>query len=89
MNALPMSRAEFIALLPTPRELQRRRRKAEERRLRVYARLTQLIAAIADQHPGTSLHEVASILPPDEATMLLELIDRLDHESRVYGANLT
>jgi hypothetical protein len=86
MNALSMTRSEFRSLLPPPDEIYKRRRAAEKRRMRVCSKLAALIGEIADAspHPGMSLRELAAILPADEGTFLLELVDRLDHESRVY-----
>jgi hypothetical protein len=86
MNALALSRAEFIRLLPTPEEIeQQQRRRAELRRLAECARLAQLMAEIVDRYPGKPYRQVAAQLGPDEGTYLLELIDRLEIESQECG----
>ncbi len=84
MSTLAMSREEFCALLPTPQQSRRRRREAEQRRLAVCAKLTELIDGITKQHPGKTPREIAAALPVDEATFLLELVDRLEIESQEY-----
>jgi hypothetical protein len=86
MNALSMTRAEFIRLLPTPEEIeQQQRRNAELRRLRVCAELSREIARIVDRFPRMSYRQIAAELGPDEGTYLLELIDRLEIESQECG----
>ena len=82
MNTLALStRPSSVSLLE---ESIRQRRKGEYRRLRVCARLAQLIAEIVDRYPGVPYKQVAAMLGPHEGSYLLELIDRLEAESQVY-----
>jgi hypothetical protein len=78
MTTPAMSRDEFIALLE---DCIQQRCRAELRRLRICAELSEQIAVIVDQHPGKGYRQVAAELGPDEGTHLLELMDRLEAES--------